>query len=213
MGTAPSRMLPSGQRSGHRRVRPLSRTSGRALAPELDRTFGIAPTGPKRGSAIQARRSAASRRLAVDACEKAPACEAEACGGGVSWNAAFSVRARPTRRHGTHCPAILEAAEWAMPSRGEGPAAMPIEDLRVSPRESIDYAGWKSRPRRVVPVEGFVDLGSWHASTHLTMRDEAETRSRDAFRHDARMPPARGAAAYPHRMEDVAVVVDGDDSE
>lgn len=187
-------------------------------------TFGIAPGRPetgfgyiKSGAALRQDGFAVERFV-----EKPPLAEAEAMlsAGGYSWNAGiFLFRARVMRdAMRTHCPAILETAERAIAaSRVEGPAVYADRETFASaPADSIDYAVMEKHERvAVVPVSmGLSDLGSWHAVHNLTMRDEAGNAvNGDAFLHDSHgcLVRAGGRRVSLIGMEDVAVVVDGDD--
>jgi mannose-1-phosphate guanylyltransferase/mannose-6-phosphate isomerase len=187
-------------------------------------TFGITPDRPetgfgyiKSGAALRQDGFAVERFV-----EKPPLAEAEAMlsAGDYSWNAGiFLFRARVMRdAMRTHCPAILDAAEWAIAaSRVEGPAIYADrETFESAPADSIDYAVMEKHDRvAVVPVSmGWSDLGSWNAVHNLTMRDEAGNAvNGDAFLHDSRgcLVRAGGRRVSLIGMEDVAVVVDGDD--
>ncbi|KQZ72982.1 hypothetical protein ASE06_11055 [Sphingopyxis sp. Root214] len=187
-------------------------------------TFGITPDRPetgfgyiKSGAALRQDGFAVERFV-----EKPPRAEAEAMlsTGDYSWNAGiFLFRARVMRdAMRTHCPAILDAAEWAIAaSRVEGPAIYADrETFESAPADSIDYAVMEKHDRvAVVPVSmGWSDLGSWNAVHNLTMRDEAGNAvNGDAFLHDSRgcLVRAGGRRVSLIGMEDVAVVVDGDD--
>jgi mannose-1-phosphate guanylyltransferase len=187
-------------------------------------TFGITPDRPetgfgyiKSGAALRQDGFAVERFV-----EKPPLAEAEAMlsAGDYSWNAGiFLFRARAMRdAMRTHCPAILDAAEWAISaSRVEGPAIYADrETFESAPADSIDYAVMEKHDRvAVVPVSmGWSDLGSWNAVHNLTMRDEAGNAvNGDAFLHDSRgcLVRAGGRRVSLIGMEDVAVVVDGDD--
>ena len=187
-------------------------------------TFGITPDRPetgfgyiKSGAALRQDGFAVERFV-----EKPPRAEAEAMlsAGDYSWNAGiFLFRARVMRdAMRTHCPAILDAAEWAIAaSRVEGPAIYADrETFESAPADSIDYAVMEKHDRvAVVPVSmGWSDLGSWNAVHNLTMRDEAGNAvNGDAFLHDSRgcLVRAGGRRVSLIGMEDVAVVVDGDD--
>jgi mannose-1-phosphate guanylyltransferase/mannose-6-phosphate isomerase len=187
-------------------------------------TFGITPDRPetgfgyiKSGAALRQDGFAVERFV-----EKPPRAEAEAMlsTGDYSWNAGiFLFRARVMRdAMRTHCPAILDAAEWAIAaSRVEGPAIYADrETFESAPADSIDYAVMEKHDRvAVVPVSmGWSDLGSWNAVHNLTMRDAAGNAvNGDAFLHDSRgcLVRAGGRRVSLIGMEDVAVVVDGDD--
>lgn len=187
-------------------------------------TFGVTPDRPETGFGyIKSGAALSEDSFAVDRfVEKPPLAEAKAMlsAGGYSWNAGiFLFRARAMRdAMRTHCPAILEAAEWAVAaSRVEGPAVYADQAaFEAAPANSIDYAVMEKHHRvAVVPVSmGWSDLGSWHAVHSLTLRDEAGNAiSGDAFIHDSRgcLVRAGGRRVSLIGMEDVAVVVDGDD--
>ncbi len=121
-------------------------------------TFGITPDRPetgfgyiKSGAALRSRRL---RRRTL--CRKAPCARkrrAMLSTGDYSWNAGiFLFRARVMRdAMRTHCPAILDAAEWAIAaSRVEGPAIYADRETFESSPGGLDRlcGDGKARPSR-----------------------------------------------------------------
>lgn len=187
-------------------------------------TFGISPDRPDTGFGY-----IASGEMLGDAgfrverfVEKPPLAEAERmlAAGGFNWNAGIFLfragRMRDAMRR--HCPAILDAAEQAIAS-GEQKGDRINADAAAfarSPSESIDYAVMEKDERvAVVPVAmGWSDLGSWQAVHALAPRDVAENGSEgDVLLHDSRgcLVRSGGKRVSLIGMEDVAVIVDGDD--
>lgn len=188
-------------------------------------TFGITPDRPDTGFGYIAGGAAlgdegfAVRRFI----EKPPLADAEAmlAAGGYSWNAGiFLFRAGRMRDAMlTHCRAIFEAAEHAVAAGmydGEAFYADAIA-FEKAPSDSIDYAVMEKDDRvAVVPVQmGWSDLGSWQTVHALAADKDADGNAivGDVFLHDSRgnLVRAPGKRVSLVGMEDVAVIVDGDD--
>ncbi|WP_432770747.1 MAG: NTP transferase domain-containing protein [Sphingopyxis sp.] len=191
-------------------------------------TFGIAPDRPDTGFGYIASGAA----LAGDDgnagfqvarfVEKPPRADAEAmlAAGGYSWNAGiFLFRAGRMRDAMlTHCRAIFEAADRAVAAgRHDGDALYAdAAAFAEAPSDSIDYAVMEKDDRvAVVPVAmGWSDLGSWQAVHALAPPDDAgNVTAGDVFAHDSRgnLIRAGGKRVSLVGMQDVAVIVDGDD--
>ncbi|RYD43171.1 MAG: mannose-1-phosphate guanyltransferase [Sphingomonadales bacterium] len=187
-------------------------------------TFGIAPDSPETGFGyIAAGRPLGEDGFAVERfVEKPPLADAEAmlAAGGYSWNAGiFLFRAARMRDAMlTHCRPIFEAADKALAAGtrdGDALYADAIEFAKA-PSDSIDYAVMEKDDRvAVVPVAmGWSDLGSWHTIHALAEKDEADNAvTGDAFLHESRgnLVRAGGKRVSILGMENIAVIVDGDD--
>jgi mannose-1-phosphate guanylyltransferase/mannose-6-phosphate isomerase len=191
-------------------------------------TFGITPDRPETGFGYIAGGGPLGDAdeawgFAVDRfIEKPPLADAEAmlAAGGYSWNAGiFLFRAARMRDAMlTHCRAIFEAADRAVAAGmrdGDALYADAIEFERA-PSDSIDYAVMEKDGRvAVVPASmGWSDLGSWQTLHALGEKDAAGNAvTGDAFLHDSRgnLIRAGGKRVSVVGMENVAVIVDGDD--
>ncbi|MBE1526917.1 mannose-1-phosphate guanylyltransferase/mannose-6-phosphate isomerase [Sphingopyxis sp. OAS728] len=187
-------------------------------------TFGIEPERPDTGfgyiaSGAPIGDSAFAVRRFI---EKPPLKDAEAmlAEGGYSWNAGiFLFRAGAMRAAMlTHCPAIFEAAEAGFAKGAENGDTLLADRtaFEAAPSDSIDYAVMEKHDRvAVVPVAmGWSDLGSWQAVHALAGCDEAGNAcAGDLFALDSRgcLVRAEGKRVSLVGMEDVAVIVDGDD--
>lgn len=188
-------------------------------------TFGIAPDRPDTGfgyiasgDALDGDGFAVARFV-----EKPPLADAEQmlASGGYSWNAGiFLFRAGRMRDAMlTHCRDIFDAADRALAAGmrdGDALYADAIE-FETAPSDSIDYAVMEKDDRvAVVPVSmGWSDLGSWQAVHALAAEKDAggNAVTGDAFLHDSRgnLVRAGGKRVALIGMDDVAVIVDGDD--
>jgi mannose-1-phosphate guanylyltransferase/mannose-6-phosphate isomerase len=188
-------------------------------------TFGIAPDRPDTGFGYIA--SGAPLGTAGYAVarfvEKPPAADAEAMlrQGGYSWNAGIFLFEAGRMRAAMleHCPAIYRAAEAAVANAAHDGDVLHAarEPFERAPSDSIDYAVMEKDARvAVVPVSmGWSDLGSWQAVHALAGCDEAGNASTvDLFAYDSRgcFVRAPGKRVSLVGMENVAVIVDGDDS-
>lgn len=188
-------------------------------------TFGIAPDRPDTGFGyIASGKPLGDDGFAVGRfVEKPPLKDAEAmlAAGGYSWNAGiFLFRAGRMRDAMlTHCRAIFGAADEAIAAGMRDGDAL-YADARAfaqAPSDSIDYAVMEKDDRAaVVPVAmGWSDLGSWHAVHALADgKDSAGNAiTGDVFVHDSRgnLVRAGGKRVSLVGMDDVAVIVDGDD--
>ena len=188
-------------------------------------TFGIAADRPDTGFGyIESGDALGTQGFAVERfIEKPPLAEAERmlAAGGYSWNAGiFLFRAGRMREAMlAHCRQIYLAAERALAAgREEGEALVAdARDFEAAPSISIDYAVMEKDERvAVVPVAmGWSDLGSWHAVHSLAETDDGAGNvvDGDAFLHDSRgnLVRADGKRVALIGMENVAVIVDGDD--
>ncbi|MDZ3831029.1 MAG: sugar phosphate nucleotidyltransferase [Sphingopyxis sp.] len=187
-------------------------------------TFGITPDHPETGFGyIASGPPLGELGFAVERfIEKPPLADAEAmlAAGGYSWNAGIFLF-RAGRMRGAmqqHCPAILAAAEQAVTDgRLEGDAFYAdAAAFAAAPTDSIDYAVIEKEERvAVVPVAmGWSDLGSWQAVHALANKDAAgNAPSGDVFLADSHgnLIRANGKKVSVIGMNDVAVIVDGDD--
>ncbi|OWR01033.1 mannose-1-phosphate guanylyltransferase [Sphingopyxis witflariensis] len=188
-------------------------------------TFGITPDRPDTGFGYIAGGAplddagfAVSRFI-----EKPPLAEAEAmlAAGTYSWNAGiFLFRAGRMRDAMlTHCRAIFEAADRAVAAGMHDGDAFYADAIAFekAPSDSIDYAVMEKDDRvAVVPVQmGWSDLGSWQTVHTLAADKDANGNVAvgDVFLHESRgnLVRAPGKRVSLIGMEDVAVIVDGDD--
>lgn len=191
-------------------------------------TFGIAPDRPETGFGYIAAGkeldgSGSRDGFAVDRfVEKPPLDEAERmlAAGGYSWNAGiFLFRAGRMRASmEAHCPAILDAADRAIAAGSRDGNAFHADaaSFAEAPSDSIDYAVMEKDDRvAVVPVDmGWSDLGSWQAVHALAKKDTADNAvTGDVFLHDSQGNLVRtdGKRVSLIGMQDIAVIVDGDD--
>lgn len=187
-------------------------------------TFGITPDGPETGFGYIANGAAlGDDGFAVDRfIEKPPLADAQAmlAAGGYSWNAGiFLFRAGRMRDAMlTHCRAIFEAADRAVAAgRLDGDALYADADhFQQAPSDSIDYAVMEKDDRvAVVPAAmGWSDLGSWQAVHALGDKDAAgNVVTGDAFLHESggNLVRAGDKRVSLIGMENIAVIVDGDD--
>jgi mannose-1-phosphate guanylyltransferase len=187
-------------------------------------TFGITPDAPETGFGYIANGAALGEDgFAVDRfIEKPPLADARAmlAAGGYSWNAGIFLFRADRMRDAmlTHCRAIFEAADRAAAAGmfdGEAFYADAVH-FADAPSNSIDYAVMEKDDRvAVVPAAmGWSDLGSWQAVHSLAPKDAAGNAvTGDAFLHDSRnnLVRAGGKRVSLVGMDDVAVIVDGDD--
>lgn len=188
-------------------------------------TFGIAPDHPETGFGyIASGAPLGEQGFAVSRfIEKPPLADAKAmlAAGGYSWNAGiFLFRAGRMRDAMlTHCRAIFEAADAAVAAGMIDGDALYADAIlfEKAPSDSIDYAVMEKDDRvAVVPVAmGWSDLGSWQAvHTLAATRDDANNvTAGDIFLHDSHGNLVRAGDKRVSLigMEDVAVIVDGDD--
>jgi mannose-1-phosphate guanylyltransferase/mannose-6-phosphate isomerase len=187
-------------------------------------TFGISPTGPETGFGYIANGAAlGDDGFAVDRfIEKPPLADAAAmlAAGGYSWNAGiFLFRAGRMRDAMlTHCRAIFESVDRAVAAGAIDGDALHADAVHFAqaPSDSIDYAVMEKDDRvAVVPASmGWSDLGSWQAVHALAPKDAAGNAiTGDAFLHDSHNSLVRsgGKRVSLVGMDNVAVIVDGDD--
>ncbi len=187
-------------------------------------TFGITPDAPETGFGYIASGAALGEDgFAVDRfIEKPPLADAQAmlAAGGYSWNAGiFLFRAGRMRDAMlTHCRAIFEAADRAVAAGRIDGDALYADAVHFceAPSDSIDYAVMEKDDRvAVVPASmGWSDLGSWQAVYGLAAKDaDGNAVTGDAFLHDSHgnLVRAGGKRVALVGMDDIAVIVDGDD--
>ncbi len=188
-------------------------------------TFGIAADRPDTGFGYIASGDALDGGgFTVDRfIEKPPLDEAEAmlAAGGYSWNAGiFLFRAGRMRDAMLdHCRPIFEAADRAVAAGMHDGDAFYADapEFERAPSDSIDYAVMEKDDRvAVVPVSmGWSDLGSWQAVHALAEDKDAADNALtgDVFVHDSKgnLIRAGGKRVSIVGMDDVAVIVDGDD--
>lgn len=188
-------------------------------------TFGITPDSPDTGFGYIASGAALGNEGFTVArfVEKPPleAAQKMLAEGGYSWNAGiFLFRAGRMRDAMlTHCRAIFEAADRAVAAglRDGDALYADASQFEEAPSDSIDYAVMEKDDRvAVVPVSmGWSDLGSWNAVHALTESKDAEGNSvtGDVFLHDSsgNFVRAGGKRVSLVGMENVAVIIDGDD--
>jgi mannose-1-phosphate guanylyltransferase/mannose-6-phosphate isomerase len=188
-------------------------------------TFGIPPDLPETGFGYIASGTALGEEgfTVSRFIEKPPLADAQAmlAAGGYDWNAGiFLFRAGRIRDAMlTHCRAIFEAADRAVAAGMHDGDAFYADAIAFeqAPSDSIDYAVMEKDDRvAVVPVQmGWSDLGSWQ-TVHAQAEDrdaEGNVAVGDVFLHDSRgnLIRAPGKRVSLIGMEDVAVIVDGDD--
>lgn len=187
-------------------------------------TFGVTPDRPDTGFGYIASGVALGDAGYAVArfVEKPPLAEAEAmlAAGGFNWNAGiFLFRADAMRAAlARHCPAILAAAERGVANATTDGDAQFVHapSFKTAPSLSIDCAVMEKHDRvAVVPVSiGWSDLGTWHAVHAASNRDDAgNSASGSSFLHDTRgcLVRAGDRRVSLIGMQDVAVIVDGDD--
>jgi mannose-1-phosphate guanylyltransferase/mannose-6-phosphate isomerase len=188
-------------------------------------TFGIAPDRPETGYGyIASGAPLDGEGFAVDRfVEKPPldAAEQMLATGGFSWNAGIFLFRADAMRDAllTHCRPIFDAAVEALAAGMHDGDALYADEIAFAraPSDSIDYAVMEKHDRvAVVPVAmGWSDLGSWQAVHALAPdRDgKGNVADGDAFFHDSsgNLVRADGKRVSVVGMEDVAVIVDGDD--
>ncbi|HWK41781.1 MAG TPA: sugar phosphate nucleotidyltransferase [Croceibacterium sp.] len=186
-------------------------------------TFGIAPTAPETGYGYIRRGDALEGGFQVDRFVEKPdhaTAEQFLAEGSYSWNGGiFVYRAgaflEELRRHR---PDLAEAAHRAVAGgREQGvefhPDAAAFSEIAP---ESVDYAVMENTSRAaVVPVSmGWSDIGSWHALRDARPGDEAGNRTRGRVELvDCRnvLAETDGPRISVIGLEDIAVVVDGDE--
>ncbi len=187
-------------------------------------TFGIEPDRPDTGFGyIASGEALGTAGYAVERfVEKPPLARAEDMirSGGYSWNAGiFLFEAGPMRAAMlAHCRAIYRAAEASIANATHDGDALHAArgPFETAPSDSIDYAVMEKHDRvAVVPVTmGWSDLGSWQAVHALAGCDEdGNACADDLFAHDSHgcFVRARGKRVSLVGMDNVAVIVDGDD--
>lgn len=187
-------------------------------------TFGITPDHPDTGFGyIASGAPLGDDGFAVDRFVEKPPLEAAQAmldAGGYSWNAGiFLFRAGRMRDAMlAHCRDIVDAAADAHAAgQWDGDALYAAADrFAAAPSISIDYAVMERDDRvAVIPAAiGWSDLGSWQAVHALSPKDaNGNALSGDIFVYDSQdnLVRAGGKRVSLIGMENVAVIVDGDD--
>lgn len=185
--------------------------------------FGIAPTAPETGYGYIRRGEPLDGGFRVERFVEKPdraTAEQFLADGRYSWNGGiFVYRAgaflEELRRHR---PALAEAVHRAVEQGREEGAEFhpdPAPFAEIEP-ESVDYAVMENTTRAaVVPVSmGWSDIGSWHALRDARTGDEAGNRTRGPVELvDCRnvLAETDGPRVSVIGLEDVAIVVDGDE--
>jgi mannose-1-phosphate guanylyltransferase/mannose-6-phosphate isomerase len=185
--------------------------------------FGIAPTAPETGYGYIRRGEPLDGGFKVDRFVEKPdreTAERFLADGNYSWNGGiFVYRAgaflEELRRHR---PALAEAVHQAVVNGQEAGAEFHPDPGAFAgiEGESVDYAVMENTARAaVVPVSmGWSDIGSWHALRDARAADEAGNRTRGRVELvDCRnvLAETDGPRISVIGLEDVAVVVDGDE--
>jgi mannose-1-phosphate guanylyltransferase len=187
-------------------------------------SFGIAPTAPDTGFGYIRRGAPLERGFQVERFVEKPdlaTAERFLAEGNYSWNGGIFVFKAGTfldelRRHR---PGIADAVHDAV-ARGheDGPTFFPDAGAfaTVDPAESVDYAVMENTTRAaVVPVSmGWSDIGNWHALRDARPGDADGNRTRGEVELvDCRnvLAETDGPRISVIGLEDIAVVVDGDE--
>ena len=186
-------------------------------------SFGITPTAPETGFGYINRGEALDGGFKVNRFVEKPdldRAKAFLADGGFSWNGgifAFRAGAFMTELR-THRPDIAEAVERAVAQgRADGNAFHPDPAAFAAIEgESVDYAVMEKTARAaMVPVSmGWSDIGNWQALRDAREGDENGNRIRgNAELVDCRnvLVESDGPRISVIGLEDVAVIVDGDE--
>lgn len=186
-------------------------------------SFGITPTAPETGFGYIQRGEALDGGFRVDRFVEKPDLErakAFLADGGYSWNGGiFAFRAGAFMEElRAHRPDIAEAVEQAVAKgREEGKAFHPDPaTFAAIDGESVDYAVMERTARAaMVPVSmGWSDIGNWQALRDARQGDANGNRVRgNAELVDCRnvLAESDGPRINVIGLEDVAVIVDGDE--
>lgn len=203
--------------------REAARAAAELAAQEWLVAFGIAATGPETGYGYIRRGAPLDGGFQIERFVEKPdraTAEAFIADGNYSWNGGiFAFRADvylAELKH--HRPALAEAVHEAVQKgREDGSAFFPDTEAfaRIEP-ESVDYAVMEPTTRAaMVPVwMGWSDIGNWHALRDARQGDENGNRTRGrAELVDCRnvLAETDGPRISIIGLEDVAVVVDGDE--
>lgn len=187
-------------------------------------SFGITPTVPETGFGYIRRGEPVGDGFRVERFVEKPdlaTAEAFLADGGYSWNGGIFVFGAGTflDELGRHRPGIREAVRAAVAAGHEdGDAFFPDAGAfdQVEPAQSVDYAVMEETDRAaVVPVAmGWSDIGNWQALRDARPADEHGNRVRGRVELvDCRnvLAETDGPRISVIGLEDVAVVVDGDE--
>ncbi len=186
-------------------------------------SFGIAPTGPETGFGYIRRGAALAGGFQVERFVEKPdlgTAQAFLADGNYSWNGGIFVFKASTflDELARHRPQIAAAAREAVErGREDGAAFHPDADAfaRIE-SESVDYAVMENTTRAaVVPVAmGWSDIGNWQALRDARPADANGNRTRGEVELvDCRnvLAETDGPRISVIGLEDVAIVVDGND--
>jgi mannose-1-phosphate guanylyltransferase/mannose-6-phosphate isomerase len=186
-------------------------------------TFGITPTAPETGFGYIRHGEAIEGGFAVAQFVEKPDLERAIqflAAGEYSWNGGiFVFRAGAFLAElARHRPALADAVSRAVgEGRTDGARFHPDgEAFAAIQPESVDYAVMEETARAaMVPVSmGWSDIGNWHALRDARGGDDAGNRaSENAELVDCRnvLADSDGPRIWAIGLEDVAIVVDGDD--
>jgi mannose-1-phosphate guanylyltransferase/mannose-6-phosphate isomerase len=203
--------------------REAARAAAALAAQDWMVSFGITPTAPETGFGYIKRGEALEGGFRVDRFVEKPDLErarAFLADGGHSWNGGiFAFRAGAFMDElRSHRPDIARAVEQAVTKgREEGNAFHPDPSTFASiDGESVDYAVMEKTARAaMVPVSmGWSDIGNWQALRDAREGDADGNRIRGkAELVDCRnvLAESDGPRISVIGLEDVAVIVDGDD--
>jgi mannose-1-phosphate guanylyltransferase len=187
-------------------------------------SFGISPTAPETGFGYIRRGAPLDGGFQVEQFVEKPdraTAEQFLADGNYSWNGGiFVFKARTFLDElARHRPSIADAVRAAVDKgREDGATFHPDAGAfaQVAPEESVDYAVMENTTRAaVVPVAmGWSDIGNWHALRDARPGDAAGNRTRGTVELvDCRnvLAETDGPRISVIGLEDIAVVVDGDE--
>ena len=187
-------------------------------------SFGIEPTAPDTGFGYIRRGAPVDGGFQVERFVEKPdlaTAERFLAEGAYSWNGGIFVFKAGTflEELARHRPGIAGAVRAAVAAGHEDGAAFFPDAAsfdRVDPAESVDYAVMENTTRAaVVPVSmGWSDIGNWHALRDARPGDTAGNRTRGEVELvDCRnvLAETDGPRISVIGLEDIAVVVDGDE--
>ena len=187
-------------------------------------SFGIEPTAPETGFGYIRRGAPLEGGFQVERFVEKPdreTAEKFLGEGNYSWNGGIFVFKASTflEELARHRPGIGEAVREAVRNGHEdGPAFFPDAGafVTVDPEESVDYAVMENTTRAaMVPASmGWSDIGNWHALRDARPGDGAGNRTRGEVELvDCRnvLAETDGPRISVIGLEDIAIVVDGDE--
>ena len=186
-------------------------------------SFGITPTAPETGFGYIRRGAPLEGGFQVERFVEKPdqaTAETFLADGNYSWNGGIFVFKAGTflEELARHRPQLAEAVKVAVEQGHENGAAFHPDAgafAAIEP-ESVDYAVMENTARAaVVPVAmGWSDIGNWHALRDARPGDEAGNRTRGEVELvDCRnvLAETDGPRISVIGLEDIAIVVDGDE--